>query len=160
MARGSLLDSLSKSARAALPFFEAAANTNLTSSQIISQAKAAGFSFRNQTGFDIIAQLRDNQSASQYIRSVSNSTLLNPSKFSKPLSGLLRNYSYRVEITGTNVTGETVNRKIVTVSTDKVLTKDQIIEYATQTVAGSNNYDGLSVDNATVVDALNRDLLE
>lgn len=149
-----LIDTLTKGGRAAFPFIQALANGDLSSSQIAKQVKEAGFSVRNQSIYDIVAALRDNQSSAQYLRSLSNHEIPNPAKFGTAVTELLRNYSYKVTVRGRNPdTGESQNRQI-TVSTNSPLSKDQVLAMASTITSSGTGSDVDEITSIEITDAL------
>lgn len=148
-----LFGTLTKGARAALPFLREAAETAASASEILRQASELGFAFRRQAGLDIIGALRNNVTAARAIRIAAPTVPLNPKSYGVSITKMLRNYSYTVLTRMRNSeTGEVVNQHL-TVSSNTVLSKNQILE----TAAGfsPNKYgDGMDiVDSIEVVDA-------
>lgn len=145
-----LLARVGKGARNAFPIFQSLSETNLNATAIVTQARAAGFSFKTQDAFDIIAALRDNQSTAQYLRSIDMNQLPNPDMFTNAPNNQLRNYSYRVVARGRNPdTGETINQNVV-VSTNQVLTQQQVLDMATAQVTNPAAPYNMTIDSLQV----------
>jgi hypothetical protein len=137
-----LLGQLTSAQRALLPFFESAAASNKTSSQILAELRESGRGIRTQVGLDIIGILRDNIDAGRQLRNIGPDVILNPALFGQGTGGQNRNYLFKVLARGVSSNGETLNR-ILTVSTNDLLTKNQILDTAKTYAYGkgtSGNY--------------------
>lgn len=145
---------LSKGARAALPYLEAAAETAKTASEILEGAKELGFTIRRQTGLDIIGALRGKLDTRRYLRLTPHVDILNPDFFTTSITGLLRNYSYTVLARlHDEETGETLNQHI-TVSSNEVLSQEQIMDKASEFSMSGKYGANLALDDISVTDAM------
>ena len=122
-----LFATLTKGARAALPFLRAAAETEKTVTEILEEASTLGFKFRRQAGLDIIGALRNNVTIARAARIGNPEQLLPLALHGNSATKLLRNFSYTVKhVLRDKETGE---RKSIftTVSSSNRLSKSQVI---------------------------------
>jgi len=154
-----LIDLIPKASRGAWNLLQAGVEAGQSANQIIQSAMDLGLSFRRSTMLEVIRGLKDEVSARSYILSVRNNFLPNPQKFGVALTNLIREYSYRVRVEGIDpFTGEKL-KIFSTVSTNQVLTKNQVIAVAEADVlSGVGRYPVGGVENPayTVEQALRR----
>lgn len=147
--------SLTKGTRQVLPFLQSAASSGLGANEILRQARAAGFSFRTQQALDVLGVLQNNVNLSRSIRTQPTNQPLDSSRFGTLIGNSLRNYRYTVLRRSTNKsTGETSN-EYVSVSSNDVLSVEQIISKAeefTSETSGRLTGDEV-IESLTVTDA-------
>lgn len=116
-------------------FIRGLINTPASARAILSQARSAGHSIGNATGLQVINYLRSEvQSPLSYVQNLANDKLPNLNNIGKSLTKQLRNFAYVVELNGVDaLTGEGTTRH-VTVSTNKLLTKQEAIDFAVNIV--------------------------
>lgn len=161
MAENPLLGNLSKGALAALPYITGLVNQGAASAtQILTAVRAAGYSIRTQTLYDVVNVLQGNISTARAIRLTPSNVPLDPANYGTSVNPTLRNYSYKVLLRTTDVdTGEILNRH-VTVSSNEAMTPDNIMAKG-QSYGVSGKYgDNISVDSVQIVDALKSPDLE
>lgn len=154
MALPIVLELLTKGARAALPMITSLAGTDLSANEILRQVSGAGFSLRRQTGLDMIGALRDNITAARQFRMIASNALPNPAYFGKSLTNMLKDYSYRVKVTG----GPSTYPDFISIKSDLLLTKEQQISAAMAYLSNAERYGMLEEEENPVtyepVDAL------
>jgi hypothetical protein len=122
--------SLPSSARQLLPFFRQQAATEKTASEILRELKAEGVGIRRQTALDIIGALRGQISNARGARLQGPGFIPNPEQFGVAPNRLQRDFSHLVLVRShDSQTGETIN-KYITVSTNELLSVQQIIDTA------------------------------
>jgi hypothetical protein len=145
---------LTKGARAALPFLRAAAETTKTTTEILEEAKSLGFAFRRQAGLDIIGTLRNNVTAARAIRLAAPDVPLNPITYGESIGKLKRAFSYTVKIATRDADGNRTDPKFVTISSNTPLSINQITDKAEEEGFVATYSNGEEVIDTTVVDAL------
>lgn len=145
---------LTKGARAALPFLRAAAETTKTTTEILEEAATLGFKLRRQAGLDIIGTLRNNVSAARAIRLAAPDIPLNPLTYGESIGKLKRAFSYTVKVVTRDSDGEKFDPQHITVSSNTPLSINQILATAEQEEFFSTSLQGEEIVEATVVDAL------
>lgn len=145
---------LTKGARAALPFLRAAAETTKTTTEILEEAATLGFKFRRQAGLDIIGTLRNNVNAARVIRLAAPDIPLNPLTYGESVGKLKRAFSYTVKIITRDEDGERQDPKHITISSNTPLSIDQIKQEAEDNGFIATYSNGEEVIETTVVDAL------
>lgn len=149
-----LIELLTAGAREAFPMLTSLAETELSANAILQQVKDAGYAIRRQTGLDIIGALRDNVNAARQFRLISNTTIPDPNKFGTALTNIIRDYSYKVKVSG----GPESFPTHITISSNDVLNKDQILGTADAYLSNAEVYAGADTEDVNysldVVDAL------
>jgi hypothetical protein len=118
-----LIELLTFAARIALPTITGLVEAGMSANKIINTLQAAGLGVRRQVVLDIVGALRENFSAARQFRLLLNTTIPDPSKFGVALTNLIRNYSYKVRVSG----GYESFPPFITISSNEVLNKDQIM---------------------------------
>lgn len=145
---------LTKGARAALPFLRAAAETAKTTNEIIEEAKSLGFAFRRQAGLDIIGVLRNNANAARAIRIAAPDVPLNPLTYGQSIGKLKSAFSYTVKVIMRDENGEKMGPQHITVSSNTPLSINQVLQTAEERQYFTTSPQGEELIEATVVDAL------
>ncbi len=82
------------------------------------------------------------------------SKLLDPTKYSKSLGNLLRNYAYQAKATLRNPDTGEISEQFITVSTNEVLTEEQIL-FTVESFSKAGNYgENEELDSIEITDAL------
>lgn len=148
------IEELTAGTRLALPYIKSLAETDLSANKIITTLQEAGLGARRSDVFRAVRAFRDQFNASSYIKSVRNNFLPNPKRFPVALTTTLRDFSYQVKVEGRHsITGQPTTQWI-TVSTNDVLTKDQVYDAATGIVEEGFNTYNIEEYDLTVTDAL------
>lgn len=149
-----LFATLTRGARAALPYLHAAVETAKTASEILAEAKELGFTIRRQVGLDIIGTLRGNLDVRRYLRITPHSAILNPDFIPSSISKTLRDFSYTVLARmHDEETGETINQHI-TVSSNDALSKEDILSKANEYSLSGKYGANIVIDNLSVTNAV------
>lgn len=130
------------------------AETDLTATAALSKLREAGLSIGNEKGFKLYKALRSNIDARSYILNVKNSVLSNPDRYGEALTSTLRQYSYKVRINAVDSEGENAFTQYITISSNDVLTKEQIYSMGEDIAGNSNILYGQEFQSMTVVEAL------
>lgn len=117
---------LSPKARQALPYIESGLARGLSGNAIQRELSLAGIGLRRTDLQEAIRGLRGAELAADRLKFVRPDRRVDPSRLAPAITRQLREYSFRVRIEGVNaVTGET-ERRYVNVSTDRLLTAEDI----------------------------------
>lgn len=145
---------LTKGARAALPFLRAAAETTKTTTEILEEAASLGFKLRRQAGLDIIGTLRNNITAARAIRIANPDIPLNPINYGESIGALKRAFSYTVKATIRNVLTGDVEPVFRTVSSNDALSINEVLADAQKFLEFGACWNGEVLGDVSVVDAL------
>lgn len=147
---GSLLSEVTPSARAAYPFIKSLAtiggvsplteaqhalladhgipNVRLSANRILGILQQGGMGIRRTDLLKIVRAIRDQEPSKEYIQSLKNHVMPDPSRFAAFEGKMSTNYKYTVELKGVDArTGEPTTLYRV-VSTNSVLTKNQVYD--------------------------------
>lgn len=123
----------------AIQYIESLASTDLSPSEILSTLSNSGIQIRRAAGLTTINYFRGTViPSSKYVQALNLNSY--PTIVRLPLSAtkLLRNFSYRVKLTGfLKTTGELVDN-FINISTHSLLTKQQAIDAAVE-IAGASD---------------------
>jgi len=149
-----LIDSLTAGVREAFPFIKSLSESSLSANKIIEEVRSAGMAVQRSDALKLIRTLRENEIVSKYIKSVRNDFMPNPERFATAVTDIIRNYSYEVRINGTHAKTRERVTKWVTISTNVVLSKDQVMGYAGDIAEGETESGQVIDFTMTVTNAL------
>lgn len=149
-----LLDTLSRSARTAYPFIQRGVREGLSANSIQASLQAAGIGIRRQALLDVIRAESGAQLASSALRFAKPETFPNPARLGEALTKIRRQFSFTVEVRGTlGSTGEGFIQH-VTVSTDRLLTRQAIEDAAQAMVEDEQERYGIDVGSVVLTGGL------
>lgn len=126
----------------AVQLIKSLVNTGIATSQILQQVRDAGLGIRTQTGYQVVNYLKNISNPGQEtLQSISALAYPNIKSIPLSLTKLLRNFSYRVKVSGTHqLTGELVDQYIQ-ISSNQLLTKQAALDQANAIVSvGGTKY--------------------
>ena len=144
----SFLHNLSKTARAAYPIIQRGVREGLSANRLAEVLKSQGLGLRRESLLDIVRAERGVVESSDRLRFLNQNARPNPAHLKEALTKTRRNYTFTVELRGTNkLTGASMIQH-VTVATDRLLTRSEI-ESAGERLGqrGSDRY-GIDIDTA------------
>ncbi len=147
---------LTKGARAAIPFFRAAveAAPGATSEDIIGAVRELGASVRRTDALAIIRQLKGNLLQRPAFTSVPLNLLPSARSLGRALTRTSQNYSFIVRITGIHPETDERIRRNVTVTSNKILSKQQVLDIAEGFVGAEGASAGLEEAQMQVTEGL------
>lgn len=144
---------LSAAARQAIPYIEAGLARGLSGNQILNGLKAAGSGARRIHVQAIVRNLRGQGESGLRVANIRRDLRPDPSRITVSKIGRMRNeFAFKVEITGRDIDGNEVKRGIM-VSTDELLTREEIEERAKEAYNKDGAEYGVIADTFTIVSA-------
>lgn len=148
-----MFETLSKSAKAALPFLTSAVEgSDESATKIISNLRDAGYAIRTQDARDIIAALRGKTSALQAMRLTPSNQILDPSNYRVAIGETLKNYSYKVLARTTGSQSGRPSNSYITVRSNTALSQEQILAVAQSIAESGQSGEAGSVDELQITD--------
>lgn len=120
------MPTLPKSVARALPFIESAVAAGTSANVLQNSLAAAGIGVRRQ---DLLAAIRDikgAQAAADRLKFIRSDFRPQPSNLPHAVTRQLRDYSFRVRVTGTNLMSGQTEIRTFNVSTNDLLSRDEI----------------------------------
>jgi hypothetical protein len=149
-----ILASLPASARAAYPLIQRGVREGLSSNRILEGLVKAGLGIKRQTGLDIIRAERGVQLEGGALRNLRRTAVFNPERLPEAMTKLRRKFSFQVELRGVDLnTGENTVR-LVTVSTDNAMTRNDIEAHAQAFADDDQNRYGIIIESVQLVHGL------
>lgn len=146
-----LVESLARSARMALPAIARGVREGFSIARIGEAVRGGGIRIANDSLRALVAAEREIWRAGNALKFLNLSSRPNPRNLPQALTSLRRQYSFTVEVQGTLIqTGKAITQN-VTVTTDSLLTRRQIQDLAVSAVESSRARYGISVDRAMLV---------
>lgn len=128
----------------ALQLVRSLLKTGTPASDVLDQVRAAGYNVIPQTlnqAIDYLTQVVT--PADLALSSLGDSVLPNLASIPLTLTKTLRNFSYRVKVTGRSQFTNQLQDQYISISTNSLLTKEQAVDAAQSMVLGSANYGGM-----------------
>lgn len=136
----------------AIQIIRSLVNTPASATSIINTVRQSGYGIRTQTGFNVIAHLREVVApATDYIKHVNLNAFPTIQRLPLSITKQLRNFAYNVEVTGVNKNTGEIQTKNVTISSNQLLTKQMAVDAAVSIADGSNRSYGVSGGSGQVV---------
>lgn len=152
----SVAQSLSRSALRNLPFIEAAVARGISSTALQTALTQAGRGMRRTDLLTAIRRVRGIDRAQPALRSVRRDRLPDPVRIPIAATNIRRQFSFRMRIRGTDMrTGERVDR-FVTITSDTVLSRDQLERDVEDLLDTERENYQLEPDSITLMDAVKR----
>lgn len=135
----------------AVELIKSLVDTVSSGAEILRQVRESGLGISNSTGYQVINYLRDTYLPStSALKNLANDTLPTINSIPKSVTELLRNFSYKVAVTGSDInTGET-RKQYIQISSNQLLTKQQALDAASNIVEQSSKSGGITFDEADV----------
>lgn len=148
---GSVLDGLSKTARAAYPFISSGVRQGLSANAIGRSLADAGLSIRRQALLDLVRLEKGATDYGKILRSLSRTARIDVGALPESITKIRRAYAYVLEVRGTTAGGGVLT-KHVTVSSDQPNLSASDLEAAAQEMGeGPNPSGGLTVTSVSIV---------
>lgn len=145
-----ILDTLSRTARTAFPIIQRGVREGLSANAIQDVLSGRGLGIRRQTLLDLVRLERGVQETINVLRFIHPGSRPNPDRLPEALTKIRRSFSFNVEVRARRLdTGEPFSQ-FVTVSTDRLLTRQQIEAQAIRAVERSPDRYGLEAEEALV----------
>lgn len=152
----SLTFSLSASAKRALPFIERSVRTGVSSTALQSALAARGMGVRRTDLLDAIRHVRGVSRRTNALASVRRDRRPDPMRIAIARTNIRRKFSFTLRIRGSaDGTGERIER-FITISTDKVLSRQELEETAAGVVDAERSNYPFEIDTVTLVTAVRR----
>lgn len=143
-------NSLSSAEHVFAAFVEPFIEDGVSSNEMIRQAQAAGLSIRRTNALDLIRQIKDITSTKDYVSSLNYNDLPNPNRLAKSVFSLSKQYSYTVQVNGYNNITSELDSQHISVTSDKLISKQDAIDTAMNYIDSQPDVYGLSPTGATV----------
>lgn len=152
----SALGGLSRAARRALPFIEAAVARGVSSTALQSDLAAAGMGVRRQDLLQAMRVTRGQDATANRLQNIRRNLLPDPRRIPLAQTDIRRNFSFTVRVDGTDpFTGERISKDI-TISSDTVLSRDDIAELVEDSIDLSNESTAIEPEDIIIVSAKRR----
>lgn len=146
----SFLAALTKTARIAYPIVKRGVREGLSGRAIGQILKNSNLGIRTQTLFEIIRREKRIQSKGAQLRFLRLASMPNPDRLPKALTVIRRRYAFILEVAGTiSQTGESFLRHI-TVSTDTLMTRQQLEDVGRMILEDDPSAYPLEIDKVTL----------
>ncbi len=147
---------LSPSAARALPFIESGLARGLSSTALQSELSAAGLGVRRTDLLEAIRSIKGMEVAADRLKSVRYDYTVDPSKLPFAVTRQLREYSFRVKVSGLNPLSGAYEDRFYNISSNDLMTRGEIEEVALTHSTNTDNYSAFEPDNAELVSASRR----
>ena len=150
LARG-ILASLNPLQRSAWPHVVSGVAAGLSANRIGEALRLGGLGINRGVLLELVRAAKGIEAAAVQLRNIRLDRRPDPSRLPEAAHSILRNYSFRVQVTGTDTaTGQPIRRHI-TISTDTVLTRGQLEDLAAEIVESGNERYGVEVESTLLV---------
>lgn len=146
----SWIDSLSKSARMAFPAIRAGVRQGLSIEAIGKAVRGSGLRISNEALWQGISLERKVVRYGQSLKFLRPESKPNYARLPQALTRIARQFSFQVEVRGTDLKTGELRVQQVTVSTSSELTRGEIERKAGQAVIGAEGRYGIAVDSAVI----------
>lgn len=137
----------------AVQFIKSVINTDRSASSILQELSDNGIGIRRQTGLQVINYLRNTAlPASNYIDNLTLNSLPSIQRLAKSTTKQLRNFAYKVQLTGFDKFSNQLTKRNVTVSTNQLLTKQQALDIATALGESESQSGGITGSSGQVIE--------
>lgn len=142
---------LSKTARAAFPIIQGGVARGLSGRGIERALKGAGLGIRRETLLDIIRREQGITRAGAQLRFLGTNRLPNIQRLPTALTRIRRRFSFTVQVTGRSIDSGLELLQNITVSTDTVLTRNELERIAEDAVLANQIRYGLDITSALLI---------
>ena len=147
---------LSASAARALPFIEHGVAQGISTTALQQSLSSAGIGVRRQDLLDAIRAVKGAEAAADVLKSIRSDFRPNPDRLPFAVTRQLREFSFRVRVTGYDVNAGAETNRYFNISTDTNMSRDEIEEVALGYSADEENYTPFEPSNVTLISATRR----
>jgi hypothetical protein len=147
---------LTGAAARALPFIEHAVSQGISATTLQTSLSASGIGVRRQDLLDAFRSVKGAESSAQALASLRSDFRPNPERLAYAVTKQLREYSFRVKVTGFNLSTGKDETRHFSISTNELLSRNEIEDVALGYSTDEENYLPFEPSGVTLLSATRR----